>query len=157
MTKSLPNILLFILLAFSFESCKIAPVVPTGVEDVKLSNFDALKGVCDLNFGLKVNNPNSFNVVIYHVEADVTLAGVPMGKVAMDDKLKMKKNAEEVYPVSMHVELKDLINSLPKLLAAIRGKNSKVELTGSIRVGSGLIRHTFPININQDKVNTTQI
>ncbi|HTL83478.1 MAG TPA: LEA type 2 family protein [Bacteroidia bacterium] len=155
MIKSLPNILLFFFLALTFSSCKISPVVPTGVQDVKFENFDALKGICDISFGLKINNPNAFNVVVHHVDLDVSIAGVPMGKVAMDDKLKMKKNTEAVYPVKFHAELKDLLTNLPKLLAAIRGKQSDVDLTGSIMVGSGLIRHTFPVNLKQDKVSTT--
>lgn len=155
MKRSITAILFAFTLAFTFSSCKLEPVVPEGVQDVKFNKLDMLKGEVEMEMGLKINNPNSFNVCIYNVDMDVSVAGVSLGKVAMTDKLKMKKNQEAVYPVKVHAQLKDLLTNLPKLVAAIKGKQSNVSCTGSIKVGSGILRHTFPININQDKVSTS--
>ena len=149
-------ILLFCTISFVFVSCKLEPIVPTGVQDVKIGKLDMLKGIVDLSLGLKINNPNSFNVCIYHLDLDVTVAGVSLGKVAMDDKVKIKKHEETVYPITVHAELKDLLTNIPKIVSAIKNKESNVKLVGEIRVGSGIIRHTFPVKVDQDKVSTTQ-
>jgi hypothetical protein len=77
-----------------------------------------------------------------------------MGHVKMEDKIKIEKNTEAVYPVKINAKLTDILGGIPKILSAISKKQSNVELKGSIKVGSGIFRHTFPININQEKVQT---
>jgi LEA14-like dessication related protein len=144
------------LLILLISGCRLQPIVPSGVQDVKFGNVDMMKGTVNGELGLKINNPNNFAVTVYLIELDVTVAGVSMGHVKLEDKFKIEKNTEAVYPVKISATLTDLINGIPKILAAIQKKQSNVMLTGNIRVGSGIFKHTFPININQEKVNTVQ-
>jgi LEA14-like dessication related protein len=151
MKKLFPFILILLI-----SGCRLQPIIPSGVQDVKFGNVDMMKGTVNGELGLKINNPNNFAVTVYLIELDVTVAGVSMGHVKLEDKFKIEKNAEAVYPVKISATLTDLINGIPKILAAIQKKQSNVVLTGNIRVGSGIFKHTFPININQEKVSTVQ-
>jgi LEA14-like dessication related protein len=151
MKKLFPFILILLI-----SGCRLQPIIPSGVQDVKFGNVDMMKGTVNGELGLKINNPNNFAVTVYLIELDVTVAGVSMGHVKLEDKFKIEKNTEAVYPVKISATLTDLINGIPKILAAIQKKQSNVVLTGNIRVGSGIFKHTFPININQEKVNTVQ-
>ena len=151
MKKFLPLLLIVL-----FAGCKLQPIVPTGVQDVKFQAVDFMKGTVNGNLGLKIKNPNNFAVTIYSVELDVTVAGVSLGHVKLDDQFKIEKNTEAVYPVKLSATLTDIINGIPKILAAIQKKQSNVSLTGNIRAGSGIFKHTFPVNINQEKVATSQ-
>jgi LEA14-like dessication related protein len=151
MKKILPFLLILLI-----SGCKLKPIIPSGVQDVKFGNVDMMTGVVNGELGLKINNPNNFAVTVYLIELDVTVAGVSMGHVKLEDKFKIEKNAELVYPVKVTATLADMINGIPKILTAIQKKQSNVALTGNIRVGSGIFKHTFPININQEKVSTMQ-
>ncbi|MEO5643520.1 MAG: LEA type 2 family protein [Bacteroidia bacterium] len=151
MKKYLPFLLILLI-----SGCKLQPIVPTGVQDVKFGNVDMMSGTVNGELGLKINNPNNFAVTVYLIELDVTVAGVSMGHVKLEDKFKIDKNTESVYPVKVSATLTDLINGIPKILQAIQRKQSNVILTGNIKVGSGVFKHTFPVNINQEKVNTMQ-
>ncbi|CAN5913066.1 hypothetical protein BH11BAC7_BH11BAC7_23030 [soil metagenome] len=151
MKKYLPFLLILLI-----SGCKLQPIVPTGVQDVKFGNVDMMSGTVNGELGLKINNPNNFAVTVYLIELDVTVAGVSMGHVKLEDKCKIDKNTESVYPVKVSATLTDLINGIPKILQAIQRKQSNVILTGNIKVGSGIFKHTFPVNINQEKVNTMQ-
>ena len=146
---------LFLPLSILFSSCKIQPVTATGVQDVKLGNVDPLKGTVAVDLGLKINNPNNFAVTLYGLELDVTLANIYLGKVTITDKVKIEKKTEAVYRVKVNGTLTDIINGIPKILAAIKKKESDVSLTGFVRIGSGILRHTFPVNVKQEKVSTS--
>ena len=151
MKKYLPFLLILLI-----SGCKLQPIIPSGVQDVKFSNVYIMTGPVNGELGLKINNPNNFAVTVYLIELDVTVAGVSMGHVKLEDKFKIEKNAESIYPVKISATLTDLIGGIPKIIAAIQKKQSNVALTGNIRVGSGIFKHTFPININQEKVSTSQ-
>ena len=151
MKKYLPFLLILLI-----SGCKLKPIIPSGVQDVKFGKIDMMTGNVNGELGLKINNPNNFAVTVYLIELDVNVAGVSLGHVKLEDKFKIEKNAETVYPVKVTATLADVMSGIPKILAAIQKKQSNVVLTGNIRVGSGIFKHTFPININQEKVNTVQ-
>lgn len=151
MKQILPFLFLIMLTA---TACKVEPITATGVQDVKLGNVDPLRGTVTIDLGLKIKNPNKVAVTVYGVDLDVTLAGAPMGKISMDDKVKIEKDTEMVYRVKANAQLRDIINGIPKILTAISKKQANVELKGSIRVGVGMIKKTFPVELKQEKVET---
>ncbi|HEU4716682.1 MAG TPA: LEA type 2 family protein [Bacteroidia bacterium] len=142
----------FLFPLFFLSSCKVEPVVPKSVENVKFDRIDPLKGIVVLDMGLRINNPNKFSITVYHLDVDITVGGVPLGKVSMDDKFKIRKDTEEVYPVKVNAQIRDIITGIPKLLAAVQKKQTDVTAKGSIKVGSGIFRKIFPFDIDQKKV-----
>ena len=151
MKKLLPVLALLCIL---LTACKVEPITATGVQDVKLGNVDPLKGTVTMDMGLKLKNPNHVAVTVYGIDLNVTLNGAPMGVIAMDDKVKIEKDTEMIYRVKANASLTDIINGIPKILSAIAKKESKVEVKGSVRVGVGIFKHTFPIELKQEKVAT---
>ncbi len=151
MKKFLPFLLILLI-----SGCKLEPIVPSGVQDVKFGKMDMMSGIVEGTLGLKINNPNKFAVTVYGIELDITVAGVSLGHVKLNDKFKIEKNTETVYPIKVSATMTDLLGGIPKILAAIQKRQSNVTMTGHIRVGSGIFKHTFPININQDKVATSK-
>lgn len=151
MRKLFPLLLLILLTA---TACKIQPITATGVQDVKLSNIDPLKGTVTVDLGLKIKNPNKLAVTVYGVDLDVTLAGAALGKIIMDEKVKIEKDTEQVYRVKAKAQIRDILNSIPKILTAVSQKQSNVELKGTIRAGVGIIKKTFPVELKQEKVET---
>ncbi len=153
MKKFLPLVLFISILT---TGCKIQPVVPTGVQDVKFGNIDFMKGTVSLDMGLKINNPNRISVTVHGLDLDIAIAGVPLGKVMIVDKFKIEKDTEQVYRVKVNALMTDLINGIPKLLDAIQKKQTNVQVKGWIQVGSGIFKKKFPVNINQEEVTTEQ-
>jgi LEA14-like dessication related protein len=151
MKKLLPLLFFISLLA---TACKVEPITATGVEDVKLGNVDPLKGTVSLDLGLKLKNPNKVSVTVYTIDLDVSINGAPLGHIALADKVKIEKDTEQVYRVKANAKLTDIIAGIPKILAAISKKQSKVEVKGSIRAGVGIFKHTFPIDLKQEQVQT---
>jgi len=150
------NALLLLSITILLVSCKVEPIVPTDVQHVRFGSIDPIQGTVSLDLDLKVRNPNRFAVTVYNMEVDVTIADVPLGKVNIADKFKIEKDTELIYPVRVNAQLQDLIHGIPKLLGAIAKKQSNVQLKGSVKVGSGILRHTFPIDIKRDKVQESQ-
>ena len=151
MKKLLP--LLFFIAIFA-TACKVEPITATSIEDVKLGSVDPLKGTVTMDLGLKLKNPNGVAVTVHGIDLDVTINGAPLGHIALADKVKIEKDTEQVYRVKANAKLTDIIAGIPKILAAISKKQSKVEVKGSIKVGVGIIKHTFPLELKQDKVAT---
>jgi LEA14-like dessication related protein len=150
MKKLLPLAFLALLLT----ACKIQPVVPTGIEDVKFGGIDILRGTLTMDLGLRISNPNNFAVTIYGIDLNVNVAGAPLGQVLMAEKIKIAKDTEQVYRVKVDARMTDVINGIPKILDAISKKQSDVELKGSVKAGVGILKKTFPIELKQEKVAT---
>jgi LEA14-like dessication related protein len=133
-------------------SCGIKPIVPTGVQDVKFSNFDFMKGLVTLDMGLKIDNPNALALTIYGSELDITVGKTPLGKVSMNDKIKIKRKCQEVYRIKVTAQLKDILTGLPTLISTIAKKQSNVSVKGWVKAGTLGVRKTFPIDIIQKDV-----
>ncbi|GAB4144746.1 MAG: hypothetical protein Fur0041_19560 [Bacteroidia bacterium] len=139
-----------------FTSCGIKPVVPVGVKQVKFNSINPMTGDVVMDLGLILNNPNSFAVTIYKMDMDVKVAGVPLGKIEVNDKIRIKRKREDLYNVKLNAKLINLITGLPKLLEAISKKAANVEVNGSVKVGALGMRHEFPIELKQKQVETEQ-
>ncbi len=150
-------------LLFSFasmlflSSCGIIkPVIPNKVTDVKFGKLDFLRGTIVMDLGLQINNPNNFAITVHGMELDVKVAGVSLGLVTVEDKIKILKDTEMVYRVNVNAKLVDVINGIPTLLAAIGSKTASVEVNGFIQVGVFGLKKKFPVSIKQEAVETSQ-
>ncbi len=138
------------------SSCGIKPVTPSSVTDVKFGSIDILRGTVTMNMGLRIDNPNNFAITLHGLELAVKVDDVDLGKVSVEDKVKILKDTQMVYRVNVNAKLTDLIHGIPTLLAAIGNKQAKAEVTGFIKVGVFGLRKKFAVNIKQEAVQTTQ-
>jgi LEA14-like dessication related protein len=142
------------LLAVILCGCKVEPVTLTSVKDVKFGNIDFLRGTLSVDMGVEINNPNNFAVTVYGMDLNVTINGASLGTVFVEDKVKIKKDTQLVYRVNVNAKLTDILNGLPKILAAIAAKQANVTLKGSVNAGAGFARKKFPVDFKQDNVST---
>lgn len=145
-----------LLVALLLTSCGIKPVVPNSVTDVKFGKIDFLKGTVVMDMGLQIDNPNKFSINVYGLELDVKVAGVSLGTVTVEDKIKILKDTQQVYRLNVNAKLTDIIGGIPKILAAISAKTTNAEVNGWIRVGTFGLRKKFPVNIKQQQVQTAE-
>jgi LEA14-like dessication related protein len=149
--------LLFVFVSMFFlTACKVQPVVPNKVTDVKFGKIDILRGTVTMDMGLQIDNPNNFAITLHGLELDVKVAGVSLGTVTVEDKVKIAKDTQQVYRVNVNAKLVDVIHGIPTLMAAISSKSALVEVTGFIQVGAFGLKKKFPVNIKQEAVETTQ-
>lgn len=144
------------LLVILFTGCGLKPVVPNQVTDVKFGKIDFLRGTVVMDMGLQIDNPNKFAINVYGLELDVKVAGVSLGMVTVEDKIKILKDTQKVYRVNVNAKLTDVIGGIPKILAAIANKNTSAEVNGWIKVGTFGLRKKFPVNIKQEQVQTSE-
>lgn len=147
---------LFLLTIICLTSCGIKPVVPNKVTDVKFGKIDILKGTVTMDMGLQIDNPNNFAITLHGLELDVKVADVSLGKVTVEDKVKILKDTQQVYRVNVNAKLTDVIHGIPTLLAAIASKTANTEVSGWIQIGVFGLKKKFPVNIKQEAVETTQ-
>jgi LEA14-like dessication related protein len=150
------NLALLVVSVICLTSCGIKPVVPNKVTDVKFGKIDMLRGTVTMDMGLQINNPNNFSITLHGLELAVKVADVSLGTVTVEDKIKIRKDTEMVYRVNVNAKMTDLINGIPKLLAAIANKQANVEVNGWIQVGSFGLKKKFPVSIKQEAVQTGQ-
>lgn len=115
-----------------------------------------LRGTVTLDMGLQIDNPNNFAITVHELELAVKVADVSLGTVTVEDKIKIQKDTEMVYRVNVNAKLTDLINGIPKLLAAISNKQANAEVNGWIKVGTFGLKKKFPVSIKQEAVQTSQ-
>lgn len=103
-------ILITLLNTFAFSSCfYYDDVVYQGFDNVKLTK--PKEGQMTLNFDLKLDNPNKYNIKIKPSDVTVFLGGKELGQVHLRETLLINKRSEKSYAMSLDLKLKDLFKS----------------------------------------------
>lgn len=142
------------LICILFSSCKVQPVVPNKVTDVKFGKIDIFKGTIVMNMGLQIDNPNNFAITVHGMELNVMIDSVSIGTVFVEDKIKIEKDTQLVYRVNVSAKLTDVINGIPTILSAIDNKKANARVNGFITVGAFGLKKKFPVEIKQEAVET---
>jgi LEA14-like dessication related protein len=139
-------------LVFMLSGCGLQPIVPKGLEGIKFLKLDPMQGVVILDLGMKIDNPNGIAFTLFGSELEVKVGGVDLGKVTINEKVKIKRKTEDVYHVKVNAKVADIIRSIPALLKVIAQKQANVEVKGWIRAGALGLRKTFPVELKQEQV-----
>ncbi|HLG02629.1 MAG TPA: LEA type 2 family protein [Bacteroidia bacterium] len=146
---------LFVILSLFLSGCKIQPVVLTAIEDIKFGNIDFLRGTLMLDMGMRIKNPNKFTAAVHSMELELSINGAKLGSLFVEDKVKIRKDTEEVYRMHVNAYLSDIIIGIPKIVQAIAAKQATVSVKGSVRAGVGPFRKKFPVDYTQENVTVT--
>jgi LEA14-like dessication related protein len=139
-----------------FGSCNIKPIVPVSITEVKFNNIDPVRGLATFDMCLVIDNPNNFSVKIHEMDMDVKVADIPMGKVHIDEKLKIKRKSKLPYKVSVSGQIMNVILNIPKLLQALSTKKADVAVAGKVTAGALGVKRTFEVSMNQPQVKAEQ-
>ncbi|MCU0433998.1 MAG: LEA type 2 family protein [Bacteroidia bacterium] len=146
------SFLLLLPLLFTLSGCGLKPIVPKGIEGIKFLKLDPIQGLVILDLGMKIDNPNGIGFTLFGSELDVKVGGVDLGKVTINEKVKIKRKTEEVYHVKVNAKLADVIRSIPALIKVIAQKQANVEVKGWIRAGTLGLKKTIPVELKQEQV-----
>ena len=146
------SLLLAFPLVFILSGCGLKPIIPKGIEDIKFLKLDPIQGIVVLDLGMKIDNPNGIAFTLFGSELDIKIGGVPLGKVSVNEKVKIKRKTEDVYRVKVNAKLADVIRGIPALIKVIAQKQTNVEVKGWIKAGTLGLRKTIPVELKQEQV-----
>ena len=96
--------------------------------DVKPLSFSNSR----VSFGISVFNPNSFDIKVNHLQADIKLAGNSLGNYQMDSLITLPASQAFVLPVALVVKNGALLGNM---LSVMAGDSLPYSLSGKVRAG----------------------
>ena len=135
---------LFFVSCSPVEEVRIGPA--TGIE---INGFSGKR----ISFKVMVNieNPNRQSFTLRTLDLDVFLNGIYIGKIKSTEKVNIPKRSSQVYTFPLSAELKSLSLSVFTLTGLFLHRSIEVELKGTAKISSRLMRKEYPIN-EQEKI-----
>lgn len=117
------------------------PLEMNGVEiqSVKPVGMD-LKRVM-VSATVKVNNPNTFPIKVWHTEALCQVNGRTVSSIQIDTLIKLPASSLSSIPIELELETAPLLSGSLNLLM---GKGIPYSITGTTRAGKGGIKWNIP-------------
>jgi len=132
----------FLTSCFDYEDVDFQGVQNVGLEDRS-------GGTVTVRIDMKVNNPNNYNIKIKKSSLDVFVNGSKVGKTKMKNNIVLKKNTQDVYPLYLTLNEKDLKGSALASIGSILTGSMKVRIKGDIKARVYGIGKKFPIDIEE--------
>jgi len=134
--------IVFLTSCFDYEDVDFRGVQNVGIEDRSGGNIT-------VRIDMKVNNPNNYNIKIKKSALDVFVNGSKIGKTKMKKSIVLKKNTEDVYPLYLTLNEKDLRGSAIASIGSILSGSMKIRIKGDIKAKVYGIGKKFPIDIEE--------
>lgn len=146
----LNRLLLLFLFALVFSSCGELENIEFGnPEQVKVQGFEDN----NLNVSLKipVNNPSIYPIKITDIDLRVYLDGKYIGKLIVDENIKINSKSSKLYDLPVKVRLSNILGAAFLMMNLKQGQKVEVKFTGTVTGKSLLIKKTIDVD------ETTQI
>ena len=139
----------YCLLITVFFSCKeLQPVTIGGVSNVKVINIS--KEGIELDFDMKINNPNSVGVSVYPSSFDANLGGISVGKIKLAKRVRIKAKGEHTSTFHIKSDFSKLnLTDIAGVLPMILSKRADISLKGNLRVVKLFYKQKFPVELNK--------
>lgn len=85
-----------------------------------------------VSFGIGVFNPNSFDIRVNHLDAQIKLAGSNLGKYQLDSLVTLHGKKQLVLPVELVIKNGALLSNI---LSVIAGDSVAYTLIGKVKAG----------------------
>ena len=96
-----------------------------------------------LSMDVLLYNPNKYNMKLKHADLDIFINNNHLGKVNLDEKLRVPSLDTFSMPVSLDVDIKNVI---PNAFQLFLNSEVTVKLTGAVRAGRHGVFITIPVN-----------
>ena len=133
---------IFLTSCFDYEDVDFKGVDNFGLEDRSGGNIT-------IRLDLRVKNPNNYNIKIKKSSLDIYANGSNIGKTKMKNDIVIKKNKEDVYPLFLTLNEKDLMGSALGSLGSILTGSMKIRVKGKVKAKVYGIGKKFPIDEEQ--------
>jgi LEA14-like dessication related protein len=98
---------------------------------------------------LPVNNPTIHTIVIKNIDVRVFLKNKYIGKLVVEDNIRIKPKSNTSYELPVKVRLANLLGAAFIMMNLKKGSESEVRLEGEIQARSLFIKKTIQINENR--------
>lgn len=146
----LKHFLFFSLLTIFLSSCvDYKDVEIVGIKDIKVEKIDQ-SGV-KATISLQVKNPNNYKISVVGSDLDLYVNGNKLGKAELKDKIKLKKNSNDVHVFRVESNFKDAgMALLPSLLTAITKGSVQLKIKGTIKGKAFLVCKKIPVEFSEN-------
>lgn len=144
---SLP--VLYCLLSVFFFSCvSLEPVTIGAIENVRVKNLSR-EGI-EVDFGVKIKNPNKIAVTVFPSEFDATVNGIDMGKIKLHKRVRIKAYSDTISEFHVKSDFSKLgLIGMANILPMLSSKKADILLKGNLRVGKWYYKRTFPVEFKR--------
>lgn len=134
-----------VLLMASLTSCKFHQVEFKKFESFKLLRTTSKEAVVELQ--VMVKNPNSFPITVSSVDLDVSLNQTNIGKVTLDEKVRIKARSEKLQRFVIKANYSDLaVGGFSSLLSMVLSKKVNLSCNGTVNARSMGISRNLPLS-----------
>jgi LEA14-like dessication related protein len=103
-----------------------------GVENFKLGKIE--EGQVSINFDLKLDNPNNYNIKIKPTDLTIFLGEKEFAVASLDQKLVIQKRTSSSYPVKIRARLKNLvIGGFSGIMDLAMNKSAEIRIKGPVK------------------------
>jgi LEA14-like dessication related protein len=140
--------LVFALAALVFISCGNFENIEIGEpKEVNVKGFEENFLVIDVV--LPVENPTIHSIVIKNIDVRVFLQNKYIGKLVVDENIRIKPKSNTTYELPVKVRLANLLGAAFIMMNLKKGSESDIRLEGEIQARSLFITKTVEINENR--------
>lgn len=123
------KIIYIYVLLFAISSCNYEEPLVSGYSNFKFGKLEG-KSV-DVSFDATVENENGFGFKIKKGDLNLFINDLDLGKIHLNDKIKIKRKSENIYTIPLKLSLSDgVLFRLPKLVTATK---FELKLEGTVR------------------------
>lgn len=99
-------------LIFFASSCKIQEPEFKGVNDFSVGSLEAEN--IEIVINVKLDNPNNFKIKVIKAKMDLFIGGTEAGVANLEEKITIKKNAEDNYDIIISTDKEQLMGAFMK-------------------------------------------
>lgn len=102
-----------------------------------------------VDVALPVKNPTIHTIVIQNINVRVFLNDKYIGKLVLDDNIRIKPKSNSVYELPVKVRLANLLGAAFIMMNLKKGSESDIRFEGEIQARSLFFRKTIEVNENR--------
>lgn len=103
---------ILVALMFFGGSCKIQELEFNGVNDVSVGSMKSDN--IEITINVKLDNPNNFKIKVVKAKLDLFIGGIEAGTADLEDKITIKKKAEDNYDIIITTDREQLMSAALK-------------------------------------------
>lgn len=123
-------VFLFVLTGLLFTSCNVESLNVQEPEDIVIKKVEGKKVYVSLM--LPIENPNPFSIIIPRAEIEIYSGSQKLGKVFIEDKIKLKKKETAKQELLFELDLSDIMGSGLAMIRFLSSGKLPLEIKGSV-------------------------
>ena len=129
----------------SLSSCKFHQVEFKKFESFKLLKTTTKEALVELQ--VMVKNPNSFPITVSSVDLDVSLNQTNIGKVTLNEKVRIRARSEKLQRFVIKANYSDLaVGGFSSILSMVLSKKINVSCNGTVNARSMGVSRNLPLS-----------